>query len=205
MFKAVKQIKNPTIQTNIIVHNYKGKAIINTTDKYNTVKNYFKNKFKKEENERIKAFEGKQRPLNVPIKDEVKKAVRKLKNNKASGEDRITGELIKYAPDIVKEKLCNTYNKMFENHCDEVNIGKSNLLPLQKPNKEKGPLKKLRPINLLNTSRKILSMITLNRRQDKVEQYLSASQAAYRPKRSTGSIVLAHRFIIGKVQLYQDL
>ena len=43
------------------------------------MKNYFKNKFKKEENERIKAFEGKQRPLNVPIKDEVKKAVRKLK------------------------------------------------------------------------------------------------------------------------------
>ena len=40
----------------------------------------------------------------------------KLRNNRASGDDRITGELIKYGPDIVKEKLCNTYNKMFENH-----------------------------------------------------------------------------------------
>ena len=59
----------------------------------------------------------------------------KLRNNRASGDDRITGELIKYGPDIVKEKLCNTYNKMFENHYDETNIGKSNLLPLQKPNK----------------------------------------------------------------------
>ena len=45
----------------------------------------------------------------------------KLRNNRASGEDRITGELIKYGPDIVKEKLCNTYNKMFENHYDEIN------------------------------------------------------------------------------------
>ena len=37
----------------------------------------------------------KQRPLNVPIsKDEVEKPVRNLKNNKASGKDRITGELI---------------------------------------------------------------------------------------------------------------
>ena len=105
----------------------------------------------------------------------------------------------------MKEQLCNTYNKMFENHCDEINIGKPNLLPLQKPNKEKGPLKNLRPINLLITSRKILSIITLNRIQDKVEQHLSASQAAYRPKRSTGNIVWAHRFIISKVQLYQDL
>ena len=51
---------------------------------------------------------------------------------------------------------------MFENHRDEINIGKSNLFPLQKPNKEKGPLKNLRPINLLNSSRKILSIITLN-------------------------------------------
>ena len=126
MVKAVKQIKNPTVKNNIIVHNDKGKTIINKIDKYNAVKNYFKNKFWKEENERIKAFEGKQRPLNVPInKDDVEKAVRKLKNIKASGEDRITGELIKYAPDIVKEKLCNTYNNMFDNHCDEINIGKS--------------------------------------------------------------------------------
>ena len=38
------------------------------------MKNNFKNKFWKEENERIKAVERKQRPLNVPIsKDEVEK------------------------------------------------------------------------------------------------------------------------------------
>ena len=43
----------------------------------------------------------------------------------------------------MKEKFCNTYNEMFENQCNEINIGKSNLLPLQEPNKEKGPLKTL--------------------------------------------------------------
>ena len=166
------------------------------------MKNYFKNTFWKEKNESIKAFEGKQRPLNVPIsKDEVEKAIRKLKNNKASGEDRITGKLIKYALDIVKEKLGHTCNKIFENHCDEINKGQSNLLTPQKPNKEKEPLKNLRPINLLNTSRKTLSTITLKIIKEKVELYLSASQAAYNPKRSTGE----NRFIIGKVQLYQDL
>ena len=31
--------------------------------------------------------------------------------------------------------------------------------------------------------------MTLKRIEEKVEQYLSASQAAYRPKRSTGDIV----------------
>ena len=45
MVKAVKQIKNPTVENNIIVHNDKGKTIMNKIDKYNAVKNYFKNKF----------------------------------------------------------------------------------------------------------------------------------------------------------------
>ena len=42
MFKAVKIIKNPTVENNVIVHNDKGETIISKIDKYNTVKNYFK-------------------------------------------------------------------------------------------------------------------------------------------------------------------
>ena len=88
------------------------------------MKNYFKNKFWKEENERIKAFKGKQTPLNVPIsKDEVEK---QLESWKIIKHQEKIGELIKYAPDIVKEKLCNTYNKSFvihiikfPDHCQE--------------------------------------------------------------------------------------
>ena len=38
-----------------------------------------------------------------------------------------------------------------------------------------------------------------------MEQYLPASRAVYRPKRSTNGIVWAHRFIIDKIELYQDL
>ena len=42
MFKAVKIIKNPTVENNVIVHNDKGETIISKIGKYNTVKNYFK-------------------------------------------------------------------------------------------------------------------------------------------------------------------
>ena len=45
MFKAVKQIKNPTVENNIIVHNDKGETKINKIDKYNAVKSYFKINF----------------------------------------------------------------------------------------------------------------------------------------------------------------
>ena len=128
-----------------------------------------------------------------------------MKNNKAPGEDGIQGELLKYAPEDVNLILCNIYNDMFETHKDEINMGKSDLLAIPKPNKEKGPIKNLRPINLLNCGRKVFSLITLNRIQPKVENFLSSSQAAYRPKRSTGDIVWAHKFIIGKVQMFRDI
>ena len=47
MFKAVKQIKNPTVENNIIVHNDKGETKINKIDKYNAVKSYFKINFER--------------------------------------------------------------------------------------------------------------------------------------------------------------
>ena len=49
MFKAVKHIKNPSVENNIMVHNDKGETI-NKIAKYNAMKSYFKNKFWKEEN-----------------------------------------------------------------------------------------------------------------------------------------------------------
>ena len=48
-----------------------------------------------------------------------------------------------------------------------------------------------------------MSTITLNRIRDKVDSYLSKSQAAYRNNRSTTDILWAHRFIIAKLVLYQ--
>ena len=74
------------------------------------------------------------------------------------------------------------------------------LLPLPKPKKPKGPKKNLRPINLLPTIRKILSIITLNRIQAKVDKYISQSQAAYRQYRSTSDCICAYRWIIAIVQ-----
>ena len=86
-----------------------------------------------------------------------------------------------------------------------MNINKSVLLPTQKPWKPIGPLKNLRPINLLNAIRKTLSSITLNRIKKKVDTYLSASQAAYRQNRSTADIIWAHRFNIAKSMVYKDI
>ena len=79
-------------------------------------------------------------------------------------------------------------------------------MPLQKPPpKKKGPVKNLRPINLLPEIRKVLSKTGLKRAEPATEMYLSQTQSAYRTRRSTGEIVWAYRWILAKVQEYEGL
>ena len=66
------------------------------------------------------------------------------------------------------------------------------LIALQKPGKPKGPPKNLRPITVLNTIRKALSIITLHRIRLCTEEYLSHSQSGFRPDRSTADLAWAH-------------
>lgn len=152
----------------------------------------------------IPRFKGEPTPLKKITREEVKNAARRMNNNKATGDDDIQLELLKYAPDILYDEIANNLNNVLETHTDDIDIGLSVLLPIQKPNKDIGPPKSLRPLNLLNAIRKILSLVTLQRIKAKADGYLSQSQAAYRENRSTTDIIWAHRFIAAKVMMYQN-
>ena len=78
------------------------------------------------------------------------------------------------------------------------------LVPLQKPNKEKGPPINLRPVILLPILRKILSNILLSRANEKIDDFLSHSQSAYRSSRRTSDIVWSHRWMAAKIQINKE-
>lgn len=71
-------------------------------------------------------------------------------------------EQIRYSPDCILIEICNNLNNILQNHVNKIDFGHSILLPIQKPNKEKGRPKNLRPLSLLNTIRKV-SMITMKK------------------------------------------
>ena len=54
-------------------------------------------------------------------------------------------------------------NGVYERNDIRIKLGTGILLPLQKPKKTEGPVKNLRPINLLEVIRKILSKIFMDR------------------------------------------
>ena len=83
-------------------------------------------------------------------------------NSKEPGKDNINVELLKYALKIYKE-IAKIMNGIYERNDIRIKLGTGILLPLQKPKKTEGPVKNLRPINLLEVIWKILSKIFMDR------------------------------------------
>ena len=200
MFKAVgkifrQQYENPKVEDE------EGKLATDPNKILELTSEFFKDKFYKKEEKDIKPYRGEAKPLTKPItKEEVEKSFKRLNNGRATGEDGIPGELLKYGPQALAEQTAQVFNAAFETH-QPLKINDGNMRTLPKPGKPKGPRKNLRPVTLLNTVRKSLSLITLDRIRDKVETYLSANQSGFRPFRSTSDVVWTHRWLAAKTAL----
>ena len=128
-----------------------------------------------------------------------------MSNNKVAGGDGIMNDMIKYGPEELYQEIANKLNEILETHRNELNRGKEVLLPIPNPNKPRGVVANLWPINLHNAIRKILSDIMLSRIREKVDNYLSPSQPAYRSGRPMSDAIWEYRFIAAKAPLYKDL
>ena len=129
----------------------------------------------------------------------LRKSFNSLSNNKATGEDQIHAEILKYDTPLLDQAIADIFNATFSKH-ENLDINTGVLIAIQKPGKEKGPPNNLRPITLLNSLRKALSIITLNRIRPFVEDYLSKSQSGFRPERSTADVVWTHKWLAAKTR-----
>ena len=187
-----KQFENPKVEDQV------GKLESNPNDILDIVSSNFRSKFEDETAEEITPFEGEPKPLKNPITpEEVRKSLNSLSNNKATGEDQIHAELLKYGTPLLDQTIADIFNATFSKH-ENLDINTGVLIAIQKPGKKKGPPNNLRPITLLNSLRKALSIITLNRIRPFVEEFLSKSQSGFRPNRSTADVVWTHKWLAAK-------
>ena len=178
-------------------NNSKKKVTADPEKQVEIITDHFKSVFQKGEHEipEMKPVKMKQPFTEV----EVLKAVTSMKNNKSAGVDKMNIELIKYGPreELVK-RITSLMNQMAETGNTPKELHSGILIPFQKPGKPKGPCANLRPIILLSTLRKILSICIIRRVTDKLEQIIPLSQAAYRRGRNTTEHVFALRMLIEK-------
>ncbi|XP_063691339.1 uncharacterized protein LOC134823735 [Bolinopsis microptera] len=180
MFEAVRHLhKSKPPNNSIGVHDENGCLIASDDMKASVVRDYLEKQLTRNE-QPLEPFEGLPRALNVPFTGvEIHAATSSLKNGRANGPDGIPNELIKYSNSTVHEHYAGIINSCFETHTFPISIGEATITPLQKPKKPIGPLKNLRPLTLSNAARKILSMATLKRIEEKVNAFTGPWHLTY--------------------------
>jgi len=146
---------------------------------------------------------GEARPLDNPITaEEIHAASKKLNNGRATGIDQISAEFIKYAPNQLHQSLANIINDIFTTHTHLDALGAGILIPLNKPGKPKKAAN-TRPITLLNSIRKTLSLVLLERIYPAIDNFVSQGQSGFRRKRSTTDVLWSYRWLAAITQKYK--
>jgi len=204
MFKAVSMMTRKRAQPPV-VEDDQGHIIGNIPESLNVIQKHFNAQFNRDEDSPIEPFVGTPKPLERPITAaELESCFKRLNNNKAPGPDGINPEFLKHGGTALATAFSQCLNRMFEEH-SPIDLGEGILIPLQKPNKKRGPPGNLRPIVLLSSIRKAVSLLTLRRIQPVVDVYLSASHSGFRPGRSTADAIWAHRWMAAIAQKYHTV
>ena len=199
MFRAVREMTRKPV-AKLTIHDNSGRTICNAAEINARVTEHFSIQFSDPSVDGLNAFtETLSRITHRITPAEIKRAIGKLNSGRASGHDDIPAELFKCSADLLAQPIADIFNDALEHH-EPLGLGKGVLILIQKPGKPKGPLTSVRPIVLLTTLRKTLSLVVLSRIAPKVDEYLSPSQSGFRRGRSTADVLFGYRWLCAKAQ-----
>ena len=136
-------------------------------------------------------------PINCerPSREEIRRAIQKLKNNKATGPDSIPAEALK--ADL--EKTIDLLYPLFSNIWEKEEVPKewkeSYIIKLPKKG-DLGNCSNYRGISLLSVPGKVFNRVLLERMKDAVDSQLRDQQAGFRSNRSCVDQIITLRIII---------
>ena len=127
-------------------------------------------------------------------KDELDRAIARLKNNKSSGPNRVTSELIKLLDEMAREKLRSLLNKCWNNEQLFEEMNQADLAVIYKKGSTEKP-ENYRPIALLNIAYKLLASMIQVRLAEAIDGRIDPAQYGFRRARSTSQPVHIYRRI----------
>jgi hypothetical protein len=164
MFRAVKELTSDKKKA-LVIKNDADEVVAQPKEAAEIVAKYFHSLFFNSAYSSLSNLSNSpsNKSLNSPITTaEVQAATSKLRNGRAVGPDGLPGELLKYGSTELHMQMAQIFNEMFEKG-EDLELGRGTLIVLPKPGKPPGLLSSLRPIVLLTTLRKTLSLIVLQR------------------------------------------
>ena len=181
-----------------------GNEIRHTTMKLKLITEFYEDFFTRKKDTEIQQWRGPARALTTKITtEEVAIATARLNNHRAKGPDELAGELLKYGGQAIHREYAEVLNQIFERHETIQELKEGHLIPLNKP-KKPCIASNTRPLILLAASRKVLSTIVLLRIQERVGNFLSTGQHAYRSGRSATEVIWTIQWIRATVEQYAE-
>ncbi|WP_333764848.1 RNA-directed DNA polymerase, partial [Streptomyces sp. IBSBF 2390] len=140
--------------------------------------------------------------VEAPSVEEIKAAIRKLKNNKSPGSDGIPAELLKHAGEHFVEHLHLLFQQIWSNLTMPSEWSLSMITPVYKKG-DKKECKNYRGISVLNSAYKILSFILCERLKPYLHNIIGDYQCGFRPGKSTTDQIFTLRQILEKTREFQ--
>ncbi|KAH7700623.1 reverse transcriptase [Aphelenchoides avenae] len=130
-----------------------------------------------------------------PDVEEVRRALAKLRNNKAAGPDDVQPELLKALPDAAERQYTEALRQLWEREQIPDEWRRAIVIPLHKKGCVTDP-SNYRGISLLSAQYKLLERIIADRILAERDSSMRDEQAGFRPGRSTTDQILILRRII---------
>lgn len=138
-----------------------------------------------------------------PTEDEIREAIKKLKNNKASGEDGLPAEIYKSCPDLMARWLHRILGAVWHSEKVPQDWSDSILLPFFKKG-DRRVCSNYRGISLIDVASKIFSVVLLRRFQSIRDQRTRPNQAGFRRGRGCVDQIFSLRRILEQRWCYQQ-
>ena len=137
MFRVIKEIQRQKPKIPLLIKTETGGFTINEKEQAEIIAAHFKKQFSKN-TQVLNKIHSQSTAMNQPFTaEEIKSAIRSLRNNRSAGDDQIKAEMLKSAPDILHQLLADIYDNISEKeqHPPELTLGI--ITPIQKPGKPK--------------------------------------------------------------------
>jgi hypothetical protein len=131
--------------------------------------------------------------------EEIKSAIKKLKNNKAAGADGIRAEVIKAGGEVVELWVARLLEAVWKQRRVPAEWLKAVIMPLFKKG-ARNKCENWRGISLLSVTSKILAQIILTRLVNIIDEHLDEAQAGFRKGRGCVDQIFSLRCVSEKAK-----
>ena len=118
MFRVIKEIQRQRPKMPLLIKTKTGEVTINEKEQAEIIAADFKKQFSKN-TQVLKKIHSQPTAMNQSFTaEEIKSAIRSVRNDRSAGDDQIIPEMLKSAPDILNELLADIYSNISETGID---------------------------------------------------------------------------------------